>query len=590
MEHVAAQLQDAIERHHAGELNEAEKAYRSIIEQAPDRWEARYLLGTVLLQQNRFSESIPFLARAASEQPSVPDIPNNLGVAYKALGRWKEATQAFQCAIQANADYVPAWHNLGTLMADRGIPVDAEKCFRRAIDITPQNPELRRRLADSLNTQQKWPEAEAEYQQILSQEPDNLTVLVNCGFVLVRQEKLDEAAAIYRRILAMRPDYCEIHNNLSYVAERLGKFDEAIAHGRDALAIRPGFADAHNNLGVARRSMHRLEEARDEFQKALELRSDFALAEFNLATTRLLAGEYAEGWTGYERRLEAIGLAPREFSQPRWNGAAIPGKKLLVHADQGFGDTIQFARLLVDVQKRSGARITLECQSELVRLFDGLAGTDQVIAAGEALPPCDVHIPLASLPGVLGITLDNLPANVPYLQAPDKPRPELQTLIDGAASDSLKVGIAWQGNPAQAHDALRSCPLSHWLPLKDVANVVFFSLQTDEAPLSQLTELSGDWEIIDVGTHLKDFADTSAVLAQMDLIVTVDTALAHLSAAMAHPTWTMLCHTPDWRWHLDRTDSPWYPTIRLFRQPAWGDWASVITDVRSELIDLAARR
>jgi hypothetical protein len=449
---------------------------------------------------------------------------------------------------------------------------------------------MRTRLANILKARERWGEAEACYRQLATHRPDDLDVAVNLAFVLARQEKLDEAVEIYQHILRRQSDYPEVHNSLSYVYERQGRLDEALAAAEAAVARRPDFAEAYNNWGIALRGCHRLDDAIDKFRRALELKPDFSLARFNLGTTRLLAGNYREGWPGYAAYSEIADTPARRFTQPRWSGTPLAGRRLLVFADQGFGDTLQFVRLLRLAKERSGAHVIFQCQPELASLLHRVAGVDELVAEGADLPPFDEQVSLTDLAGVLAIDLDTLPRDVPYVPPPPDLRTELRELLDRAPAGNLKVGLVWQGNPRQARDVLRSCPLIELVPLTRQSGATFFSLQTDEPSRCQIANTAPQLKLVDAGAHLRDFADTSALMQQLDLIITVDTAAAHLAGALGRPVWTMLCHTPDWRWLLDRDDSPWYPTMRLFRQPRWGDWTGVVSAVRAEVGKLLESR
>jgi tetratricopeptide (TPR) repeat protein len=448
--------------------------------------------------------------------------------------------------------------------------------------LNPNDGESCRRLALACQAQRKWQDAEACYRKLLAEDASNLDVLVNLGFVLTKQERLDEAVTVYRQILAIRPDYHEVHNNLAFIDERRGRFQDAIDAARRAVAIRPDYAAGFNNWGTALRSLHRLDEACDCFQTAMDLDSGCALAEFNFATTRMLQGRLRDGWRGYERRVEAVGLISRQFSQPRWNGTAIPGLRLFVHSDQGFGDAIQFVRFLKRVKQQSAAQLILECQPELMTLLQGQTGADALVSSEAPAADFDFEIPLSSLPGLFQIDVDDIPADVPYLQANVPLRPELFKRINESATEGRKVGIVWRGNPEQARDVVRSCPLDKFARLAEVGGVTIFSLQTGIAAAKELSARC-PVPVIDLGPDLHNFADTAAAIRALDLVITVDTAVAHLAGALGHPVWTLLPHTPDWRWRLDRSDSPWYPSMRLFRQPNWGNWDAVLEKVWNDL-------
>lgn len=589
MDETATRLERGVAHHQAGELREAESLYRQILAGDPDHLQAAYRLGTALLQLGSYGESAELLERVAALRPDVPDLQNNLGVAYKALGEWEKAAGAFQSAVNADANYTQALFNLAELMQQRGFLADAEKYLRKLRQTDPDGLDALVRLAGVLKSRQNWADAEACYREALARDPDNLDVQVNLGFVVAKQEKLEQAAGIYREILAARPDYYQIHNSLAYVHERQGRLDEAVAYSRRALEIQPDYAEAYNNLGIALRSAGRLPEAAESFGKAVALRPDFPLFEFNLGATHLLAGEYQQGWPGYLRYCELLDAPVRQFTQPQWNGEPIPGGRLLVQADQGFGDTLQFARFLESARQRSGATVVLECQRELVRLLAGQQMADAVLAEGDPLPPFDYHVPLSHLPALFDVDLDSIPAASRYLKSVNAIRQELADLLKTKSNHERMVGLSWQGNPEQGRDPMRSCRLKALMPLADIPGIRLVSLQTGEAGCRQLAEVEGQDKLVDVGSRLRDFADTAAVLDQLELLVTVDTAVAHLAGAMGRPVWTLLGYAPDWRWHLQQTDSPWYAGMRLFRQPSWGDWQTVVQTVADELRRLVSQ-
>lgn len=571
---------NAIAHHQQGDLREAVAGYRELI--VTDDYQsldARYLLGTALLQLGEFAESVEHLSAVTAARRDVADAQNNLGIAHKATGDWERATRAFEAALKINPEYDQALFNLGSVMEQRSLFADAEKCFRHASRLSPADNGARFALAGVLKAQEKWAGAETCYRGCRAAGFEDSSLDVNLAFVLARQDKLDEAADIYSEILATQPEFAEIHNSLSYINERRGRLDDALASARRAVELQPDYAEGHNNLGIALSSLHRLHEALPAFRRALEIRPDFPLAAFNLGTTHLLAGDYAEGWSGYERRAEALGEQPRRCAGPKWDGSAIAGQRLFVFADQGFGDTIQFSRFLQTATHKSQAKVILECQPELVSLIRNVQGVrnvegvDAVIADGNPLPDFDTWIPLSSLPGRLGCTVDSIPANTPYLTPEPVLREEPQSVLDTLHAPR-KIGVVWRGNPQQARDFVRSCPLEIISPLFDVEDIDWVSLQTGA---------DSDQRLVDIGSQLRDFSETAAVISQLDLVITVDTATAHLAGALGVPVWTLLCHTPDWRWGLNGASCPWYPAMRLFRQSTWGDWAGVVAEVADAL-------
>jgi hypothetical protein len=324
-----------------------------------------------------------------------------------------------------------------------------------------------------------------------------------------------------------------------------------------------------------------LDEALSVCQRAIQLRPDHAGAHWNKSLVLLLKGDFAQGWAEYEWRWQSKDFRSprRDFPQPQWRGEDPSGRTILLHAEQGFGDTIQFIRYAPLLAGR-GARVIVECQPELQRLLGGVEGIQHLTARGEPLPPFDLHTPLLSLPLAWGTRVKTIPGNVPYI----KPDPALVGAWRGrlAGDSALKVGLVWAGSPIRKDDRYRSLPLSSLAPLAGVKGVSFYSLQKGKAT-EQAQNPPPGMNLIDMTEEIKDFADTAALISHLDLVITVDTAVAHLAGAMAKRVWTMLEFVPAWRWLLNREDSPWYPTMRLFRQPAIRDWATVIRRVAGEL-------
>ncbi|MAG94286.1 MAG: hypothetical protein CMJ48_11115 [Planctomycetaceae bacterium] len=583
MEDVKATLEQAIEQHQAGHLGRAIPLYRHVLDSTPDHIDTLYLLGTALLQSGEFGECADCLQRVVAARPDIPDARNNLGVAYKAQGQWEQAVKTFEATIRAHPEYQQAYFNLGALMYDRGVFRDAEKCFRRGLEVNPRDIEPRFSLGNALAAQRRWPEAEQCCREVVARDPNNIDAHVALAFALVQQEKLTEATQLYQQVLSVRPEFHEVHNNLSYVFERTGRLEQALQCAQRTIELQPDFAEAYNNLGIALRSLHRIDDALAAFRSALKLQPDFPLAEYNLGTTLLLTGRYHEGWPAYERRSETLDEPPRTFEYPRWSGRPIPEKRLLVHCDQGFGDTLQFARLLPGASQRSQARLIFECPPELVRLFADFPGVDELVIAGETLPPCDEQIPLASLAGLLEIEIDTIPRETPYLRVSVQADAPVRSVLESIPANKPRVGLIWRGNRQQARDVVRSCPPAQLERLLAVEAVSFVSLQVGSDYAEEIAGLSRRQNVWDAGSYVDDFSGTAAVMQTLDLVITVDTSPAHVAGALGLPVWTLLCHTPDWRWHLDRDDSPWYPTMRLFRQRTWGDWKGVVNEAAHAL-------
>ncbi len=385
---------------------------------------------------------------------------------------------------------------------------------------------------------------------------------------------------IVRRI-ALEPSYAEAHSNLGNALASNGQFDDAIAAHRQAIALKPNYAEAHSNLGNALAGKGQLDSAIAAHRQAIALNPNLSEAHKNLALALLARNDFQEGWEEYEWRWKCKELPfPRDSAQPQWDGSSLEGRTILLHAEQGFGDAIQFIRYLPMVAQRGG-KIIIACQGELQRLFQTMAEGCHIVVVGPSPPAFDFHCPLLSLPRAFATTLANIPNIVPYLQADAEDARRWQRRLADHCS-IVKVGLVWAGKAAHKNDRNRSMKLARLAPLAQAPGVLFFSLQKGEAAVEGKTP-PASLELIDWTEELKDFADTAALIANLDLVIAVDTAVAHLAGAMGKPVWTLLPFVPDWRWMLERKDSPWYPSMRLFRQPSLGDWDSVVTRVAEAL-------
>jgi TPR repeat/Glycosyltransferase family 9 (heptosyltransferase) len=389
----------------------------------------------------------------------------------------------------------------------------------------------------------------------------------------------DEALAVLRRALEIAPDYAEAHNNLGNALRERGEFDGAEACYRRALELKPDYAEARHNLGNAFKSRGHLAEALDCYDRALAIRPDLAQVHLSRAMALLEAGDFERGWPEYEWRLKCPQCAIPHLPQPRWDGGPLGGKTILLYADHGLGDAIQFIRYAPMVKGRGG-RVIVLCRAPLARLLATCAGVDLVVVEGAPVPDCDVQAPLMSLPGIFGTDAASVPADDPYLSAdPDSVDAWAEDL---ALSDDLCVGIAWQGNPEYIRDHLRSFRLDRFEPVARRPGVRLYSLQKGHGS-EQIAELAGRFPVTDLGGRLDDLMDTAALMMNLDLVIAADTAVAHLAGALGVPTWVSLPIEPDWRWMSGRDDSPWYPTMRLFRQRRRGDWDDVFARIAAAL-------
>ena len=425
----------------------------------------------------------------------------------------------------------------------------------------------------------RLPEAAACYCRALELKPDYADTYYNLGNVLKNQGKLDEAIACYRRALELRPDYAEAHSSLGGVFRDQGRLDEAIACCHRALELKPDYAEAYNNLGSAVYDQGNLDKAVACYRRARELKPDFADAHLNQSLLSLLVGDLERGWVEYEWRWKTTSVQRRDFSQVAWTGQSLEGKTVLVHAEQGLGDTIQFVRYAPLVKQRGGT-VIVECPRPLLFLLASCAGIDRLVERGDELPAFDVQASLLSLPGIFRTTLEDIPATVPYLFADLGLVERWRKELGGATG--FKIGIAWRGNPTHPNDRARSIPLSCFEPLASLPGVQLFSLQKGVG-VEQLQEVAGRFPVAELGSRLNDFVETAAAMMNLQLVITCDTAIAHLAGALGVPVWVAIPFVPDWRWLLNRRDSPWYPTMRLFRQAKRGDWQGVFEEIKAEL-------
>lgn len=458
------------------------------------------------------------------------------------------------------------------------------------------------------HTAGRFTEAEQIYQEILAADPDNPDALHLLGMVAHDAGDHETAVGLIARALSLNPFVCHYHSNLGNVFQALGRFSEAVLCYQEAISLAREVPEPHNNMGNALRHLGRYDEAARCFLEAIRLRPDYFQAFRNfgdtlseaamyedagvcyrqalcvgpdipethvaLAYALLTSGKLGEGWREYEWRWKTARAPIIDFKQPRWDGSPLDGKTILLWAEQGLGDTLQFSRYATLVSE-AGGNVVVECQAGLTELIETVEGVQRAIIFGNGLPEFDVHAPFQSLPAILGTTLETIPARVPYISVRPEWRERWRNRV-GEGGD-LKVGLAWAGNPLHPNDANRSIPASCFEPWAELPGVRWFSLQKN--PPAGLPPLP----IVDWTQEMVDFRDTLALVEQLDLVISADSSVAHLAGALGKPVWTLLPFAPDYRWLIERADSPWYPSMRLFRQPLPRDWASVIRAVSAAL-------
>ena len=540
-------LERAIEFLQKGQLGQAEQLLVKIVDSEPRNFDASHMLGVLYSKQKKYGAAENLFRKSTDIDPSYPPLYQNYGLLLAELMRFEEAIEKFNIAIRLAPAFPPLYSDRGNAFKELG--------------------QLDKALADQDHAIRLAPQFFGFYN--------------NRGNVLISLKKYDKALIDFDRAASINPNFANAHCGRGDVLYALKRYDDALAAYNQTLAIDRNFEGAWLGRGNVFSALHRDAEALQCYDKAIDLRQDFSDAHLNKALLKLSLGEYKEGWELHEWRWKTDpSLRHRNFIQPLWlNDSDIGGKTLLVHAEQGLGDTIQFSRYLQFLMD-TGSRIVFEIQKPLVSLFQAQRWNCEVVAQGDPLPVFDLHCPLLSLPLAFQTTVETIPGKVPYLDTPQS----ASGVADLAGqSTKPKIGIAWSGNPnfARGSDTSRPIPLSALSSIMIEQNE-WYRLQTDLRDTDSAT-LNNLPFIKDFSTLLKDFSDTATLVDRLDLIISIDTSVAHLAGAMGKPVWVLLSFNPDFRWLRHRTDSPWYPTARLYRQSKDGDWTDVLESVTNDL-------
>ncbi len=500
-------------------------------------------------------------------------------------GRYDEAEASCDAILAAVPDHIDALHLLGLVRHQQKRHGEALQLIGAVLDRAPRWADALNNFAIVLSALDFHKDALARFEAALAVQPDHIGALAGRAGALARLGCHEEALEAYEMVRAREPNHLHALNESGGLHMRLGSPQAALACYERALTLAPGTAELLVNRGTALRALNRDTDALASFAEAAALKPDFAEAHWNASLIRLRQGDFANGWKDYEWRWRKADWRTRrrDFSAPLWLGdAPIAGKTILLHAEQGFGDTIQFIRY-VPLVARLGAKIVVECPAELKRLLGNIEGVEQIVVRGEALPAFDFHCPLLSLPLSFGTELTTVPANVPYLQVHAE---QVETWRGRLPQNGKRrVGICWAGSRDHMSDRGRSISLERFASILSVSNLNFVSLQKEVSPAQ--AAILQDRAVIQLGQEFVDFADAAAIISMLDLVVSVDTAVAHLAGAMGKAVAVLLPFSPDFRWMRQRTDSPWYPTMRLFRQSSLGDWDEVIERLQQELAEVA---
>jgi tetratricopeptide (TPR) repeat protein len=584
-ERVRSYLRQGIALGEQGRLDEGAAAFSEALRLQPDSVDAHNNLGSIRFAQRRLDEAIACYERVLHINPRHAAALYNLGVALEHQGRFQEAGVHYEQALQVDPQHADAWNNLGNVRKARRDLDGAIACYEQALRLKPDLAEIYINLGIVYGEREDWQQAEANLSLAQRQRPGNPEIPNGLGIVLAQQGRSEEAMQYFHKALELNPKFADVYNNMGIALKNQGKYAEAIASYQRALELSPSSPDAHTNWGNALQEQGILQEALGHYDRALKMAHDPPDSHFNRAILWLLQGDWERGWPEYEWRWQTKGFPHYGFRQPRWDGSDLTGKTIFLYAEQGLGDTLHFIRYVPLVKERGG-RVIVQCQPVLQRLLANLAGIDQLIPQGSPVPEFDVHAALLSLPAIFKTTFANVPAQVPYLH----PDPELvKHWRQELGAGDFKIGIVWQGNPKFGYDKLRSLALTEFAPLAQMPGVKLIGLQKGKGS-EQIASLEGRFSVMDLSARLDEasgpFMDTAAVIKNLDLVIAPDTAIGHLAGALGARVWIALQTVPNWRWMLERTDSPWYPTARLFRQKEVGNWKGVFAEMASALREL----
>lgn len=579
---VKQQLQQAFRLHQGGHVADAADLYAAVLRSDPQNIDALNLLGSIMIEAGQLDTGIQLCQEAVRVAPDFFGPYVNLGNGLQAAGRLVEAVEAFQKAVELKTDNAVLFNNLASALNALDRFDEGRAAAEKAAALEPRLAEAYNNLGNACLGAGDQEAAEQAFQSALEINPQQSDVLYNLGTLMSKTGREQSAVSLLERAVSLDPSRVEKVYNLGLAYSAVGRYEDAQARYRTCLQMDPNHEDALNNLSVALKDLGRLGEAEALLRDAIVKNPNDADLHWNLAQVLLHKGDFEEGWREYEWRwdMSAFTTPKRDFGKPQWTGEDAAGKTILIHHEQGFGDAIQMVRYLPLVAARCD-HVILECRPGLERLLAPLDGVDQVVTMGQDLPSFDVHLPIMSLPHVFGTMLTTVPNDVPYLHAPK----------DGAVdprlveSDKLKVGIVWAGSATLTKDLERSVDAKMFRAVADVEGVEVFSLQLgqEEAFREAFQDLDN---VYDLSKSLRDFADTAAHIAALDLVISVDTAVGHLAGALGQPVWGLHAANASYQWLQEREDSPWYPTMRLFRQVERGDWASVLERIVSELRSL----
>ena len=562
----------AIENLRIGNLVEAERLCQEVFATDASHPVACFVKGRLLDGKGQKSEAIAFLRQALERDPSNSGLHHYLGVMLGSARESSRAEMSLLEAVRLNPADPEIRVSLGRIFLAQNKLAQSRDAYSQCLRISPNHPAALEGLGDVSLHENRKPAAEHFYRSAVRVHSGSSSLLNKLANLLAQRGLAHEAEEHYRRALALEPGFADAHFNLGSACGRAGRTREALHHLRQAVALQSNFKEAWETLAMTLEEENDLQEAVACWERVLELDPGWIKGRWASSLTLLKMGWLLEGWAAYEYRFQLPELIPpRKFSAPLWDGQAFDKQTLLITAEQGLGDTIQFIRYAQRV-KALGGTVVVECQAPLVALLKDCSGVDQVVASGQPLPHYDWHVSLMSLPHIFQTTLATIPSDTPYLRT--------TASVDRKPGQPNQVGLVWAGNPKQQRDRMRSCRFEDLLPLFEIPSIRWVCLQK-EVPLSDQDAVASCERLVRV--NLEDFSSTAEQVSSLDLVISVDTSVAHLAGALNVPVWILLAKAGDWRWLLDRDDSPWYPTARLFRQRQAGDWNEVVRRVSEEL-------
>ena len=582
----SALYEAGLQHFRAGRILEAQVCCKDALALKPEHADTLHLIGLLSFHSKQYDHAVDWIARALRQTPK-PEYLISLGNALQFLGQLDDALKAYEKGVTLKPDDAELWRHMGFVLTKLDRIDEAILVFQHLLKLSPRHREAAHICATLLFDAERFDEAAVYYTRLAEIEPARAETYQLRGLCYQRRSRFEQAIADYERALQLDPGHAATHHNLGLVHLRFGRYDAASNCLDRAIVLdpdRPLFLVSKGLLEIERRQ---ISEAFAAYHRALVIEPDNAYAQWNLSLINMLNGNFDAGWAGREARWKANGAVERTFAQPRWHGQeAIAGKTILLHADEGIGDAIQFSRY-VPMVAALGAHVILEVQQPVHPLLSKLPGLSRSQPRDYPLPAFDFHCPLSSLPLAFQTRLDTIPAPVSCLPSiPETLRDELESWL--GPHDRFRVGLVWSGNQIHTNDHNRSTTLRVLRPILDL-DATFVCLQKDPREQDRIT-LCECADVMDANEHLTDFLATAALVSCLDLVITVDTSVAHLAGTLGCPVWIMLPFTPDYRWLLDRDDSPWYPTARLFRQSAARDYAPVVECMKRELHGLIAAR